>query len=427
MNNDYVPLTLFGLPVLDANGVPIEVKDMEVEPYTEVAKTRLVIIHDTDADGICAAWCINKGFKDDYNSVLLIPQRAGTNTIPEGLTENDTVFMVDRTYPWAVLFQLSQQVFSVTVIDHHKSAMNDYMHEIDTKDITVDSHTFSLTESSILFDYGNITVNIDTNHSACMLAHLWVLEHGTDPDTSVGTPWFVSYIEDRDIWKWNLPDSKEINAGLHYYGHTFERYDRYVLCEIPGYSLDNIKGDYIGTIRSIGSVVLNTQLKIIKSIAHGPTVGFKQLNIVSDNLYRGPDLDGKDELRFAIVCVPFTLISDFGSYMLNYNGVEDITECAKVGKVANPFITPDVVLCYNEVDEGFTYSIRSKYDMIWLAKMFNGGGHPNACGFTTPVPPNAILEVVKFRFANPEITVDIGEVDNIISPSFTDKLISNGF
>ena len=116
------PLTISGLPVLDAQGKPLTELDLLPEPANEPTPHRLVIIHDTDADGIAAAWCINRGFKDEYTEVILIPQRSGINIIPEGLLPTDDVFMVDRTYPWDTLVELYQQVFSVTVIDHHKSA-----------------------------------------------------------------------------------------------------------------------------------------------------------------------------------------------------------------------------------------------------------------------------------------------------------------
>lgn len=364
--------------------------------------TRLVIIHDTDGDGIAAAWCIDKGFKDEYSEVLLIPQRAGVDTIPEGLLETDSVYMVDRTYPWDTLISLSQQVFSVTVIDHHKSAMNRYT-ETEAYQVGLDSQCVTYTASSIQFDYSNITVKIDTTHSACMLAHWWVMEHGTDPDTSVDVPWFISYIEDRDIWKWELPNSKEINAGMHYYGHTFERYD----AMNSGQCLVETTKTHI---EQVGAIVLQTQLNIIKSIAHGPTVAFKQL-ILEECWTTGmpPKRVPCDDrvLNFAILCCPFTLISDLGSYCLNYSAVDDIAECASNGKIAKPFEVPDVVLCYNETDLGFTYSIRSKHDMIWLAKMFGGGGHPAACGFSSSVPPAKILEVVKFKLANPDAVITV--------------------
>jgi len=402
------PLTISGIPVLDSNGSPIMV--------TDVTQTRLVIIHDTDADGICAAWCINKGFKDEYDSVLLIPQRAGVNTIPVGLLPTDSVYMVDRTYPWDILIQLSQQVFNVTVIDHHKLAMDNYVKEVE--ELTEFTDTMIRTRSSIQFDYSNITVLIDTNHSACMLAHLWSMEHSIDPDTSVGPPWFVSYIEDRDIWKWELPNSKAINSGLHYLGHTFEQYDQYILC-IATHPL-NYHVIQIDGIHNIGTIVLQTQFNIIKSIAHGPTVTYlSHLHNLTDRYGR---LTGNGILKYAVLCCPFTLISDMGDYFLNYHDRNSLSDASTDKEVQeyNSFAEVDVVLCYNETTDGYVYSIRSKQDMLWLAQLYGGGGHPSACGFTTKIPPSDILNWHIKQFETEPVT-------NVINPSLTGNLISKGF
>lgn len=395
----------------------------------EPTSNRLIIIHDTDADGTAAAWCIKHHLADQYSDLLLIPQRAGVNTIPEGLTNNDSVFLVDRTYPWEMLLDLHVMVYSITVIDHHKSAMKDYYTEIVASGL-YDLEEAVVTDSSLYIRYNIINIHMCTNHSACMLAWNYGVNYAVNPDPdNIIAPWFISYIEDRDLWAWKLPNSKEINAGLHYVGHTFENYD-YWLENLTQYSFHNI-----------GVIVTNVQLNIIKSIAHGPTVGFKQLSFKGVPPYTplipysNTTMDGMVGLNFAILCCPFTLISDLGDYMLN---------CTDEG-----FNTPDVVLCYNEVDDGFTYSIRSKHDMIWLAKMFGGGGHPNACGFTTVVPPNSLLEVVKFRLANPTVAVDWGvdeqlvvvneatntavsdmkydtaEVENTINPDVTQRAFSD--
>lgn len=334
-------------------------------------QTRLVIVHDVDADGIAAAWCINR-LSDQYSSTLLIPQRAGVNEIPEGLTADDNVFLVDRTYPWDTLLLLSQQVFSVTVIDHHKSALLDYKTVSESGLYEFDN--IILTEASINFEYQGITVVIHTSHSACMLAWLWSQENAIDPEP-IEVPWFISYIEDRDLWVWKLNNSREINAGLHYHGHTFENYNTYY-----AYCMDEfVRSAQKFDIRDDGEIVLQTQLQIIKSIAHGPTVSYQEIYHTSTDKYGR--LTGNGKLKFAIVCCPFTLISDLGNYMLY---------CTDEG-----FVQPDVVLCYNKTAEGYVYSIRSKYDMIWLAKEFGGGGHSLASGFKSQLPPESVLDMYR--------------------------------
>ena len=329
----------------------------------QTKSVRLVIIHDTDADGIAAAWAILNGFKNEYSETILIPQRAGDNEIPLNLQDNDSVYLVDRSYPWGILLSLSEQVFSVTVIDHHKTALLHYCEEaVESNKYELESTT--LCNTSLFFDYGNITVHIDLTHSACMLAYLWSKEHCIDPDPSIKVPWFIEYIEDRDMWWFKLPDSKAINAGLYYSGITIELLDG--LCNT------NSIPSVIHITKDIGTVVNNTVLKIIKGIAHGPTVRNRRL-IYEETLHGTPSIIHS----YVFVCCPFSLISELGDYMLNCKDEE--------------FNTPDVVVCYNQTAEGYIYSLRSKIDVLWLAKKFNGGGHPKACGFSSTLSPEFVL------------------------------------
>lgn len=373
-NEDGSPMTVEQISQpLEISGQPITVGSADLTDVSQV-HSRLVIIHDTDADGISAAWCIQHHMKHQFDSILCIPQRAGVNDIPEGLTEDDEVFLVDRTYPWLTLIKLSDSVLSVTVLDHHKSAMMDYYRE------AVESGLYELKEVSfsdakLRISYGNIAVLIDTTHAACYLAwqygHNWAID--SDPDNPE-PPWFISYIEDRDMWWFKLPDSKEVNAGLHYYEHTFDNYNTY---------FDN--SSIVNQMINVGEIVCNTHKRLIKGISHGPTVKFYTPYDFINSVVELRDLN------VAIACCPFTLISDFGDYMLNYDF--NHTPDDVLGKT--PVFKVDAVIVYNLVAETgmYTYSIRSKLSMLWLAKLYGGGGHPNACGFTTSIPPENVLKI----------------------------------
>jgi oligoribonuclease NrnB/cAMP/cGMP phosphodiesterase (DHH superfamily) len=333
--------------------------------------SRLVIIHDTDSDGVSSAWLLNRFISPLHDSVLLIPQRAGDDTIPDGLTTEDNVILVDRTYPLDVLILLRHLVNAVTVIDHHKSRMDEYAAEPLINSDAVSA--LDLSPSKIYFEYENIDVLVDTTHSACMLTHFYCMEHA---DNVPVTPyWFISYIEDRDMWWFKLPDSKEINAAMHYMHFEFANFDWWV---------DQRTNE--STFVEMGRIVRLTQLNIIKSIAHGPTVlrysdGY--------HLPPGSTISNRpivNNAEYVLVPCPFTLISDMGAYMLN--------------QVEEGYVQPDVVICYNRLSETYAdgsakyvYSIRSKGNMIWLAKLYGGGGHPNACGFTTSVPPDKIASL----------------------------------
>ena len=87
---------------------------------------RVFIIHDTDADGICAAWCIGNLYsnREKKYEIVYFPQRAGIDVIPEDLRPTDIVYLLDRCYPPDMLMEVSAMVKRFTVLDHHKSALD---------------------------------------------------------------------------------------------------------------------------------------------------------------------------------------------------------------------------------------------------------------------------------------------------------------
>lgn len=337
--------------------------------------SRLVIIHDTDADGIASAWLLNKFIGPQHDSVLLIPQRAGEDIFPDNteLSLTDDVYLVDRTYPLMNLLMLRRLVNSITVLDHHKSRMDEYSAEpLVNSDVV---NALDLSPSKIYFEYEDLKVLVDTSHSACMLTHFYCMEHA---DNVPVTPyWFISYIEDRDMWWFKLPNSKETNAGLHYWKHDFSRYDSYA----DGYTYNAHEFD-MRNICNDGTLVLATQLQIIKHLAHGPTVIHHTLTKALYTNKVPPELEGKNSLRVVMLCCPFELISDLGNYMLH---------CTDEG-----FEQPEVVMCYNYIAETaqYVYSIRSKVPMDWFAKANGGGGHPLACGFKSTYTPLQLTHII---------------------------------
>jgi len=394
--------TISGRPVFNSDGSPMMVD--EQQPLTLIQSAdppiRLVIIHDTDADGIAAAWCISTGLGANYSETVLIPQRAGTNTIPPDLTENDAVYLLDRCYPFSVLAALSEVTNSVTVIDHHRSAIVELYEATRDYEFPVEDVEFHFSGEGCertKLELWNLTITIDTTHSACMLAHIYVLEHGTEPTTPVGAPWFIRYIEDRDIWKWELPDSKDINAGLYFEGHTFDNYDMFHAAGVVGdknSTAPNLLRDTIDGIRRTGSILNNQMDRHIKSIAHGPTVTYfttnqSALNRVPYNTLSkidNPHSQSDPVLKVAMVCCPFYMISDLGNFMLfddtNKNGPMDVV-------IVYNHLVDDVVDPHNP--NLFTYSMRSKtVDVAAFAKSLNGGGHVKAAGFTSNIAPYSL-------------------------------------
>jgi len=79
----------------------------------------IVIYHGKCADGFSAAWCFWDKYGDQYD------YHAGVyGKEPPDVTDR-LVFLVDFSYKRAVVEQMIKQAKSVTLIDHHKTAIED--------------------------------------------------------------------------------------------------------------------------------------------------------------------------------------------------------------------------------------------------------------------------------------------------------------
>lgn len=113
---------------------------------------------------------------------------------PPPHTAADAIYILDFSFPRKVLEKLDKDVSSLTVIDHHASAQRDLA--------------------------GLDFAIFDMEHSGAVLA--WQYFH---PRQEV--PELLRYVQDRDLWLWELPESREVNYALRAYPlGDFELWDR---------------------------------------------------------------------------------------------------------------------------------------------------------------------------------------------------------
>lgn len=87
----------------------------------------------------------------------------------------------------------------VVVLDHHVSARDHYL-----ADASIEK---------LLDDRGH-RVHFDLDHSGAVLA--WQYFHPGEP-----VPDLLRYVEDQDLWTWQLPSSAEVNAAIGSYAREF--------------------------------------------------------------------------------------------------------------------------------------------------------------------------------------------------------------
>ena len=283
----------------------------------------LVIYHANCWDGFCAAWLMRRVFPD----AEFFPAQYGHS--PPDVAGKE-VYIVDFSYKRAVMKGLCCTAKSITVLDHHKTA------QAELEYLAEDCQHDALCVPSITFDM---------NKSGGRLAWEWVWDRlysrfsdlfgNGETVTKENPPWLVQYTEDRDLWRWALPDSREITAALRTFPLDFALWDK--MGQEPRFWKERLLADGVAIRRY-------EQLLIDQHVEHAREI----------------EMDGHK-----VLCANATvLFSDIAG------------ELAK----DRPF-----GVCYFDRQDGKRqFSLRSRdggVDVSEIAKAHGGGGHRNAAGF----------------------------------------------
>jgi len=140
----------------------------------EVMSETIVIYHGSCFDGITAAWVAQTYFRSRSIPVDFFAATYGENP-PD--VKDKSIFIVDFSYPRAILEKMALEAKDITVLDHHKTA------EEDLKGLA-----FAI---------------FDMNRSGAGIAWDWFFP---------GHPrhWLVNTVEDRDLWRFAHPNTKAL-------------------------------------------------------------------------------------------------------------------------------------------------------------------------------------------------------------------------
>ena len=171
----------------------------------EIALNTVVIYHANCPDGFTAAWVAYRKFGP---GLTFFPAHYGEEP---PCVRGQRVYILDFSYKRPVMRQILSSAYSVTVLDHHKTAEAEL-------DGIVDE--FMMRPDLIANPPGSelpvVCFNMEKSGARLAWEHFF-------PGEPV--PWFVQYVEDRDLWRWKLPDSREINAAIGSYPWSFELWD----------------------------------------------------------------------------------------------------------------------------------------------------------------------------------------------------------
>lgn len=274
----------------------------------------LCIYHANCVDGFGAAWVVRRRF--GAGNVDFCPSTYQMD--PPDVAGRDLI-LVDFSFKRPVLERIVTEASSVLVLDHHATAQAD------------------------LYDLPGATTIFDMSYSGAVLAWMHFF-----PDQPV--PALLAYIQDRDLWRFALPRSRDVAAGLFSHPYDFEMWD--VLLEGGSAMVSTLADDGHAIERKHRKDVA----ELVKALARPMVVGGQQ--VLGAN-------------------VPYTYSSDAGHALI---------ECGSLFGV-----------CYYDSPNGRSFSLRSTDqgpDVAEIARQYGGGGHRNAAGFRMPLSDLAQFEIV---------------------------------
>ena len=174
--------------------------------------THLCIYHGNCLDGFGAAWAIWKKFPD-----MEFYSAAYNGPVPDVTGKH--VVMVDFSYKRPVINDMAVKAKSVLILDHHKSAAEDLQGFPPPPPRYPDPDY-----QGWLPDEG-VFVEFDMDRSGAIMA--WDHFHGQP------TPKLMDYIQDRDLWRFELPDTKAVHMALTSFPYDFNIWDELMLRTLP--------------------------------------------------------------------------------------------------------------------------------------------------------------------------------------------------
>ena len=271
----------------------------------------VVLYHANCFDGFCAAWVAHGVLQGE---VEYIPVQYGQEPPEQAFDKDTRLYILDFSYPRDVMFKLAAlRHEAMVVLDHHKTAKG----VLEGLEIELASNNCG--------DALTIKFHMDKSGGRLAWEHFY-------RSSGMYAPWLVDYTEDRDLWWWRLPNSKEINAALRSYPQDFSLWDEF---------RRKIPDEFVPE----GRAILRREQQIVDNhIKHAREI----------------EMDGH-----RILCVNATVMFS-----------EVAGELAK----DRPFGA-----CYfDRADGKRQWSLRSRdsgVDVSEIAKRHGGGGHRNAAGF----------------------------------------------
>lgn len=301
----------------------------------------LVIYHDSCADGFGAAFCAWLKLQDKAE---YYPCQYGKRAqeFDTKMCHGRDVYILDFSFPKMIMDSIIALAKSVTWLDHHKTAFEDWVGEFNKGDCMVEEHD-------------GLRIVLDDNQSGAMLAWKHFMP-------GVEVPKFIQHLDDYDRWQFKIKGTKEFSKAI--WSHTpwsFEQWrDWFYDVE------EKFDHTYWSDLYAEGAAILRAHDANVQAVLKNAVRKCKVLTMSQHG-------DGIDSIEYgefdtlAANCPPH-LTSDVGNELAKQSGTFGLCWCL-------------------DKDNQCKVSLRSigDYDVSAICRAFGGGGHENAAGFVIPI------------------------------------------
>ena len=157
---------------------------------------KICVYHAACPDGFGSAWATRRAWAGEGEFIA----RGHYDRMRGNRVEDALVLFVDIAPGLDELSELAEYAARIIVLDHHVTNQKNFDQEPELL--------------AALRDEGH-EIHFDMNHSGAILTWQYLFPGERAPD-------LLNYIEDQDIWNWQLPKSAEVNAAISSYPQDFD-------------------------------------------------------------------------------------------------------------------------------------------------------------------------------------------------------------
>ena len=279
-----------------------------------------VFFHYPCQDGLASAWIVN--FYHELNNVeIILRPIIHTTKINIEELQDKRVLFCDISPSIEILEKIENVAKEIKILDHHISAQR----ILENKDYAI----------------------FDMNKSGCGIT--WTYFFLED------MPLFIEMIQDRDLWKWQIENSKDFTTGFASIASlTSDFNDLFLLFDQLFYESN------INYYIEVGKVINSINSHKIKLIADEHSKRIDNYNFLNENY------------KFCIVNCEREITSELGNVLSSMDNIDFA-----------------ILWQYNHPKSEYYISLRSnnKVDVSLITIKFGGGGHKNAAGFSSKISP----------------------------------------